>query len=98
MSRVPIEVILESENVVKHFGGGGLLSSPTIVRAVDGVSIAVERGETFAIVGESGCGKSTLGRVLLRLIEATSGDVRYEGRSILKINKSELRKLRRELQ
>ncbi|HZA92693.1 MAG TPA: dipeptide ABC transporter ATP-binding protein, partial [Gemmatimonadales bacterium] len=92
------DIILESVGLVKHFGGGGLLSAPTIVRAVDGVSLSIERGETFAIVGESGCGKSTLGRLLLRLIEPTGGDVRYEGRSILKINKSELRKLRRELQ
>ena len=68
------------------------------MRAVDGVSLGIRRGETFAIVGESGCGKSTLGRLLLRLIEPTGGDVRYEGRSILKLNKSELRRLRRELQ
>jgi peptide/nickel transport system ATP-binding protein len=92
------DVILESVGVVKHFGGGGLLSSPTVVRAVDGVSLGIRRGETFAIVGESGCGKSTLGRLLLRLIEPTGGDVRYEGQSILKLNKSDLRKLRRELQ
>ena len=70
---------------MKHFGGRGLLSSPTVVRAVDGVSLAIQRGETFAIVGESGCGKSTLGRLLLRLIEPTAGDVLYEGRSILEL-------------
>ena len=91
-------ILLEGIDLVKHFGGGGLLSSPTIVRAVDGVSLDIRRGETFAVVGESGCGKSTLGRLLLRLIEPTGGDVRYEGRSILKLNKSELRGLRRELQ
>jgi peptide/nickel transport system ATP-binding protein len=92
------DIILESVGVVKHFGGGGLLSSPTVVRAVDGVSLDIRRGETFAIVGESGCGKSTLGRLLLRLIEPTGGDVRYEGQSILTLNKGDLRKLRRELQ
>jgi oligopeptide/dipeptide ABC transporter ATP-binding protein len=92
------EFILESTDIVKHFGGRGLLSSPTIVRAVDGVSLAVEHGETFAIVGESGCGKSTLGRLLLRLIEPTSGDVRYEGRSILELGPTEMRRLRREMQ
>jgi len=90
--------ILEGVNLVKHFGGGGLLSSPTVVRAVDGVSLAIQRGETFAIVGESGCGKSTLGRLLLRLIEATSGDVRYEGRSIRSLSPRDMRRLRRELQ
>lgn len=92
------DVILEGVDLKKHFGSGGLLSSPTVVRAVDGVSLDIRRGETFAIVGESGCGKSTLGRLLLRLIEPTAGDVRYEGRSILELSKSELRGLRRELQ
>jgi len=98
MTKQPGNFILESTKVVKHFGGRGLLSSPTIVRAVDGVSLAVEHGETFAIVGESGCGKSTLGRLLLRLIEPTSGDVRYEGRSILDLGPTEMRRLRREMQ
>jgi oligopeptide/dipeptide ABC transporter ATP-binding protein len=92
------DVILEGIDLKKHFGGGGLLSTPTVVRAVDGVSLAVQRGETFAIVGESGCGKSTLGRLLLRLIEATSGDVRYEGQSILALKPNDVRRLRRELQ
>ncbi|MCG7393717.1 ATP-binding cassette domain-containing protein [Microvirga sp. ACRRW] len=100
MSVIPMtnDIILEGIDLTKHFGGGGLLSSPTVVRAVDGVSLSVQRGETFAIVGESGCGKSTLGRLLLRLIEPTGGDVRYEGKSILGLNKSEMRKLRREMQ
>ncbi|MCB5175786.1 MULTISPECIES: ABC transporter ATP-binding protein [Microvirga] len=92
------DTILEGVGLVKHFGGGGLLSSSTVVRAVDGVSLAVQSGETFAIVGESGCGKSTLGRLLLRLIEPTDGDVLYKGRSILGLNQRELRQLRRELQ
>ncbi|WP_243370692.1 ABC transporter ATP-binding protein [Microvirga solisilvae] len=100
MSVAPVtnDFILEGIDLKKHFGGGGLLSSPTVVRAVDGVSLGVQRGETFAIVGESGCGKSTLGRLMLRLIEPTGGDVRYEGQSILKLSKSEMRRLRRELQ
>jgi len=92
------DIILEGMDLVKHFGSGGFLSSPTVVRAVDGVSLGIRRGETFAVVGESGCGKSTLGRLLLRLIEPTDGDVRYQGQSILKLNKGDLRKLRRELQ
>lgn len=98
MSVEASDTILQAIDLVKHFGGGGLLSSPTIVRAVDGVSLSVRRGETFAIVGESGCGKSTLGRLLLRLIEPTAGDVLYEGRSILTLDQTEMRRLRRELQ
>jgi peptide/nickel transport system ATP-binding protein len=98
MSAITNDVILEGAGLVKHFGGGGLFSTPTVVRAVDGVSLGIQRGETFAIVGESGCGKSTLGRLLLRLIEPTAGDVLYEGKSILKLSKGELRRLRRELQ
>ncbi|MGO4573822.1 ABC transporter ATP-binding protein [Microvirga sp. 2TAF3] len=98
MSTEVNDTILEGVGLVKHFGGGGLLASPTIVRAVDGVSLSVKRGETFAIVGESGCGKSTLGRLLLRLIEPTAGDVLYEGRSILSLDQNEMRRLRRELQ
>src|SRR3712207_9159406 len=92
MSVMPSDdIILEGVGLKKHFGSGGLLSSPTVVRAVDGVSLGIRRGETFAVVGESGCGKTTLGRLLLRLIEPTGGDVRYEGQSILKPNKSALR-------
>ena len=76
MSMMPADdIILEGVGLKKHFGGGGLLSSPTVVRAVDGVSLGIRRGETFAVVGESGCGKSTLGRLLLRLIEATEGEL-----------------------
>ena len=92
------DIILQGVGLVKHFGGGGLFSSQTVVHAVDGVSLSVRRGETLAVVGESGCGKSTLGRLLLRLIEPTAGDVLYEGRSILSLDQGEMRRLRRELQ
>ncbi|MBZ6078373.1 ABC transporter ATP-binding protein [Microvirga puerhi] len=98
MTAVAPDPILEGIDLVKRFGGGGLLASPTIVHAVDSVSLSIRRGETFAIVGESGCGKSTLGRLLLRLIEPTAGDIRYEGRSILSLDPKEMRQLRRELQ
>ncbi|MBN9115641.1 MAG: ATP-binding cassette domain-containing protein, partial [Pandoraea sp.] len=71
--------------------------APTVY-AVNGVSFSVQAGETFAIVGESGCGKSTLGRLLLRLLDATRGEVRYQGEDIMTLGASAMRRLRRELQ
>jgi oligopeptide/dipeptide ABC transporter ATP-binding protein len=87
--------LVEVQNLVKHFPIEG---SDDVVRAVDGVSFSILRGETLGLVGESGCGKSTVGRCLLRLIEPTSGDVVFEGRDVLSLGKSELRELRREMQ
>jgi oligopeptide transport system ATP-binding protein len=68
------------------------------VRAVDDVFLGIESGETLGLVGESGSGKSTLGRLILRLIEPTSGSIRFEGRDLLAANASEIRRLRRDLQ
>jgi ABC-type glutathione transport system ATPase component len=81
--------------------GGGVFSQGADgarFTAVDGVSFAVSRGETFAIVGESGCGKTTLARMLLRLIEPDGGEVRFEGRDLLTLSGEELRAQRRQMQ
>ncbi|MGD9863923.1 MAG: ABC transporter ATP-binding protein [Pseudodonghicola sp.] len=93
------DVILEALGVERRFvTHKPLIGEPTVVRAVDGVSLSVHRGETLAIVGESGCGKSTLARVLVRLLQPSDGSVRYEGRDISHLQGQDLRKLRAELQ
>jgi oligopeptide/dipeptide ABC transporter ATP-binding protein len=91
--------ILEARDLKRQFvTKRPLFGDPTVVRAVDGVDLAVMEGETFAIVGESGCGKSTLARLLVRLIEPSDGEVLYAGRSIGKLTESALRELRAEMQ
>ncbi len=87
--------LVDVRSLVKHFPVEG---SDDVVRAVDGVSFKIMRGETLGLVGESGCGKSTVGRCLLRLIEPTSGKVTFEGRDVLSLGRNELRQLRREMQ
>jgi oligopeptide transport system ATP-binding protein len=95
------EPILEVRDLVKHFPVRvGVLFKHTIghVRAVDGVSFALQKGETLGVVGESGCGKSTLAQVLMRLEPPTSGAALFEGRNIFAMRGPELRRLRRNIQ
>jgi peptide/nickel transport system ATP-binding protein/oligopeptide transport system ATP-binding protein len=94
------EKILEVRDLVKHFAiRSGLFRRVTgEVHAVCGVSFAVDRAETLGIVGESGCGKSTTGRLILRLIEATSGSVSFRGKEIVGLDASAMRGLRRSVQ
>ncbi len=86
--------ILVVENLTKNFDVG----RGQMVRAVDDVSFSVKRGETLGLVGESGCGKSTTARLILRLIEATSGSVMFEEQDLLKLPTNEMRRLRRRAQ
>jgi oligopeptide transport system ATP-binding protein len=93
--------LVEVRDLVKHFEiRGGLLGFRKIgaVRAVDGVSFDVRRGETLGLVGESGCGKTTLGKVILRLIPQTSGSVAVNGRSIFELSEKEMVPVRRDMQ
>ncbi len=93
--------VLEVRGLVKHFPvSRGLIRRKVIglVRAVEGVSFEIARGETLALVGESGCGKSTTGRLVLRLMDPTAGSVRFKGEEIAGLDKNALRRLRRHMQ
>ena len=95
------DYLIEVDALKKHFvldRGFSLFREKATVKAVDGVSFRIKRGQTFGLVGESGCGKSTIGRLLLRLIEATSGSIRFDGVDILSLPSGEMRNLRRNMQ
>ena len=91
--------LLEVRHLTKEFTRKkGLFGKGTTLRAVDDVSFTIERGETFGLVGESGSGKTTTGRCILRLIEPTSGEVLFDGRDVLALSRSDLRRARRDMQ
>ncbi|KTG29296.1 ABC transporter ATP-binding protein [Haloferax profundi] len=91
------ETLLEVNDLKTYYEDGGLLSSNP-VKAVDGVSFSIERGETLGLVGESGCGKSTLGRTLMRLEEATAGEVKLDGTDITTLSGADLKQFRNDVQ
>jgi len=92
--------LVATERIAKYFPvrGGFFARQQKVLRAVDGVSLRVRRGETVGLVGESGCGKSTLGRLILRLVEPTYGRVVYDGRDIVPLSAADMRPLRRKMQ
>ena len=92
--------LLDARGLVKHYPikGGVMLKEIAAVKAVDDVSLSIQRGETLGLVGESGCGKSTFGRAILRLEEPTAGEVWFEGDNILDYDREQLRALRQKMQ
>jgi oligopeptide/dipeptide ABC transporter ATP-binding protein len=94
------EILIDVRNLTKYYPMKGKLlgKSNDVIKAVDGVSFQVKKGETFSIVGESGCGKSTTGMSLLRLIEPTSGEVVFENKNVLEMKKKEMLGYRKNIQ
>jgi oligopeptide/dipeptide ABC transporter ATP-binding protein len=92
--------LLELRRLTTHYPVlGGLLRRPVgWVKAVDDVSFAIKRGETFGLVGETGCGKTTIGRSIVRLVQPQSGEILFEGRDLLTLNGRELKQVRQEIQ
>jgi oligopeptide transport system ATP-binding protein len=100
LQRATNDNLLEVDNLVKHFPikGGVLRRTVAVVKAVDGVSFTVKRGETLGLVGESGCGKTTTGRTILRLEQPTGGKVTFDGRDVFAASGGKMKALRRDMQ
>ena len=95
------DVILSVKDLTKHFPVNKRVqkkTGSTAVKAVDGISFDLKRGETLGLVGESGCGKTTAGRTILKLIEPTSGSITFEGQNISELSPQEMRPLRSQMQ
>ncbi len=94
------EILIEVKNLKKHFPimRGIMRRQVGAVQAVDGVSFRIYQGETLGLVGESGCGKSTTGRAILQLLTPTDGEVLFHGKDLTKLNRTEMRKARRDMQ
>src|SRR5580765_8794259 len=92
--------VVEVENLKKHFPlrRGLLARSVAWIKAVDGVSFAINPGETLCLVGESGCGKSTVGKLMLRLLEPTEGTIRLDGEDITHLGTGDMRLYRKRMQ
>src|ERR1700730_3323084 len=91
--------LVEVTHLVKHFARGRrFFRARAVVKAVDDVSFRIDEGETFGLVGESGSGKTTTGRCILRLVDATSGQVRFRGEEVLAASRSRMRHMRRDMQ
>lgn len=88
------ELILQVKNLKRHFNVGG----GKVLKAVDGITFDIKRGETFGLVGESGCGKSTAGRTIIRLYEATSGEVLFNGEDVYELKDKKLKQFNRSMQ
>ena len=93
------KVVLEVKNLCKYFPANkGIFSKKSYVKAVDGVSFTINRGETLGLVGESGCGKTTTGRTVLKLYEPTSGNIIFKGQDITKLSEKQMVPLRKNMQ
>jgi oligopeptide transport system ATP-binding protein len=94
------DILIEVKDLKKYFPvkNGIINNKNNVIKAVDGVSLEIKRGETFGLVGESGCGKSTLGRTITRLYDVTDGDIFFEGTNIAKLNKRQMKKYYKKMQ